>query len=354
MSAAITVGLCLIGQQASAQPAHLTAQQADAQPPRVTYADCGGGIQRVFYTPAAGFDPLTATDAELAANGLPIRPADPADLGVWRTAVTHPVSTRSHACDQYAAPAPAATALPATRQPATAPAIPTSTTANWAGYKVTGHTYEDAYGYWTLQNTGTPPPDFAALSSQWIGIGQGSRASLPLVQAGTESDINEGCLCETDYMWWEVVPQFGHEHVISLGIIVRFGNVMYAHIHLSPNNAYITLIDVTDSNAGATYRYNLPHGQTIRPDGTAEWINERPSTILHEFFPLAKGSITFTSADVSGAGVSKRGAGTLPRTAVNMFDCTNPKQEIARPLGFVRNGTQFTVQWLRYGHFDHC
>ena len=358
-SVAIIVGLCLTGQQASAESGRLTVQQADAQPPTVTYVNCGGGIQQVLYTPAVGFNPLTATDTELVANGLPIRPTSAADLSVWRKAMTHPINTRTRTCGLQSVSASAATTLPATTLPATElPATPavntTATTPNWSGYKITGHTYEDAYGYWTLPNVGAPPPPFAALSTQWVGIGQGSKASLPLVQAGTQSSINEGCECDQYYMWWEVVPEFGHQHVIDLGIVILFGNVMYAHIHVSNNNAYITLADVTDSDASATFKYVLPKGTSIKPDGTAEWINERPTTILHDFFPLASGSITFTSAEVSGIRLSKRGVGSssLSHTDINMWTCTKPKVQMARPLGFAKNGTQFTIKWLRYGHTD--
>jgi hypothetical protein len=66
------------------------------------------------------------------------------------------------------------------------------------------------------------------------------------------------------------LPEFGHEQVIDLGIIFSSWQIMYAHIHLSTNRAYITLINVTDSDAGRTVKYIPPKGQTIEPDGTAE------------------------------------------------------------------------------------
>jgi hypothetical protein len=144
---------------------------------------------------------------------------------------------------------------------------------------------------------------------------------------------------------------------IFTGFPVLPGNLMYAHIHFLPNNAYITLDDVTRGRAGDfTYRYDLPKGLSIRPDGTAEWIDERMDEgLIHRLPSLAYSTITFTSAEVSVAGVSKRAVGStsLSHAAVSMWTCQKPI-EMARPLGFAKGGTQFEIQWLKYGHTDPC
>ncbi len=52
-----------------------TARTPDATIGTASLLNCGGGVQAVNVTLPAGFNPLTATQAELVANGLPTRPA---------------------------------------------------------------------------------------------------------------------------------------------------------------------------------------------------------------------------------------------------------------------------------------
>jgi hypothetical protein len=55
------------------------------------YEFTGDGTWSDEYVPPAGFDPVTATDAQLTASGFPPRPPgdDAAALAAWRTAVGH-------------------------------------------------------------------------------------------------------------------------------------------------------------------------------------------------------------------------------------------------------------------------
>jgi hypothetical protein len=341
IAVAAAVSLSLLGQRAIASPAP---PQPDTLPARQTVANCGGEVQEIFYRPAPGFDPLTATDAELVANGLPIRPSDPADMAAWRSMVTAPARLPGRTCVLGKGPATTggASVGSGSRQ-----------SVNWAGYVATSHTYEDVYGYWTIPDVGTDPPSFAAASSQWIGIGQGGRSGLPLVQTGTEADINVGGPGPTYYMWWEVVPNSAYHHIIDLGVTVRSGNRMYAHVHLSRDDAYLTLDDLTD-RAGMTFRFNSGR-TTINPDGTAEWIVERTENAASGIFPpLARSTVTFSTAQTAGIRLPRRGVGTVPRFAVDMYNCTNPIRELAAALGISGGGTRFEVRWLRYGHADRA
>lgn len=232
------------------------------------------------------------------------------------------------------------------------PNVTVKHSANWAGNVATGHTYEDAYGYWRIPDVGKNNPPFAAASSQWVGIGLGNSKNHPLVQAGTEADIHVGLNQVTYYMWWQVVPENSHQRIIQLGNIVSAGNLMFAHIHLSKNNAYITLKDVTD-NAGTTLHFNR-NGQTITPDGHAEWIDERTEEtfIGSTYPPLADSTVTFTHAQASAPGLSKRGVGNLPHFDNTMWTCKRPIVEMAVPLRITQNGTKFTIQWKHFGHSD--
>ena len=70
----------------------------DRAPRFVVDAYCGEGWTAVTIVPAAGFDPLTATDDQLEANGLPPRPTDAADLATWTRFVTGRVHQDSSGC----------------------------------------------------------------------------------------------------------------------------------------------------------------------------------------------------------------------------------------------------------------
>ena len=60
--------------------------------------NCGGGVSAVTVRLPAGFDPLTATPAQLAANDLPLRPAGRAELAAWRRFVTGGVRAARTTC----------------------------------------------------------------------------------------------------------------------------------------------------------------------------------------------------------------------------------------------------------------
>ncbi len=60
--------------------------------------NCGGGVSAVTVRLPAGFDPLTATPAQLAANDLPLRPTGRAELAAWRSFVTGGVRATQTTC----------------------------------------------------------------------------------------------------------------------------------------------------------------------------------------------------------------------------------------------------------------
>ena len=59
---------------------------------------CGSGVSVVTVRVPAGFDPLTATPAQLAANDLPLRPTGRVQLAAWRKFVTGGVRAAPASC----------------------------------------------------------------------------------------------------------------------------------------------------------------------------------------------------------------------------------------------------------------
>ena len=265
--------------------------------------NCGGGVSAVTVRPAAGFHPLTATPAQLTANGLPLRPTGRTELAAWRKFVTGGVRAARTTCG-FAPVTPSSAprsivgdikpdqsivgdskpassqsivgdAKPASNQsivgdakPASAqsivgdatpansqsivgdatPALGTLTPPATAprpspgGNRATAATRTVVYGTWRVTR---PRNDPTAAASSWAGIGSG-RAGNPLIQAGSSAGGYFG-----PYLWWRMVPQRPNEQRISLDTAA--GDTVYVRIQLRSGTATVTIRD-ENTGAGGTYR----------------------------------------------------------------------------------------------------
>jgi hypothetical protein len=265
--------------------------------------NCGGGVSAVTVRPAAGFHPLTATPAQLTANGLPLRPTGRTELAAWRKFVTGGVQAARTTC-AFAPVTPSSAprsivgdikpdqsivgdskpassqsivgdAKPASNQsivgdakPASAqsivgdatpansqsivgdatPALGTLTPPATAprpspgGNRATAATRTVVYGTWRVTR---PRNDPTAAASSWAGIGSG-RAGNPLIQAGSSAGGYFG-----PYLWWRMVPQRPNEQRISLDTAA--GDTVYVRIQLRSGTATVTIRDES-TGAGGTYR----------------------------------------------------------------------------------------------------
>ncbi len=250
---------------------------------------CGGGVSAVTVRLPAGFNPLTATPAQLAANDLPLRQAGRVQLAAWRRFVTGGVRAARTTC-VFAPVTPASAprsivgdakpqsivgdakprsivgdakaqsivgdakahsivgdakaqsivgdtspALGTLRPPATAPR------PSPGGNLATATTRTVVYGTWRVTRPKNNP---AAAASSWAGIGLG-RSGDPLVQAGSSAGGYFG-----PYLWWRMVPQRPNQQRISLNTAP--GDTVYVHIQLLRGRARVTVRDET-TGAGGTY-----------------------------------------------------------------------------------------------------
>jgi hypothetical protein len=83
-----------------------TAGNAAARAGVRVVTSCGAGVSAVNVRLPAGFDPLTAAPAQLAANDLPLRPTGRVQLAAWRKFVTGGVRAARTTC-VFAAVTPA-------------------------------------------------------------------------------------------------------------------------------------------------------------------------------------------------------------------------------------------------------
>jgi hypothetical protein len=254
--------------------------------------NCGNGVSAVTVRLPAGFDPLTATPAQLAANDLPLRPTGRVQLAAWRKFVTGGVQAPRTTCS-FAPVTPSSAprsivgdakpvnsqsivgdaqpanpqsivgdAKPANpqsivgdAQPASSqsivgdasPALGTLTPPATAprpspgGNRGSAATRTVVSGTWRVTR---PRNDPTAAASSWAGIGLGRRAD-PLIQAGSAAGGYFG-----PYLWWRVVPQRPNEQRISLDTAP--GDTVYVRIQLLRGRATVTIRD-EDTGAGGTY-----------------------------------------------------------------------------------------------------
>jgi hypothetical protein len=322
-------------------------------------ANCGNGIEAIGIRLPARFNPLTATDAELIANDLPIRPTSSSDVATWRKFVTGGVKSESSSCAfvrGHAGVARPGLASGAAHAPVSWSASGQLAASNWAGDLVGRHIYHDIYGYWHVPNVGAhrPPRRLrprVGWSSQWVGIGLGRSRRLPLAQAGSEADVTASR--SSYHLWWQVYPDVRFQRYVG-GTAVHPGDLIYAHVHLSRNDAVMEIKDLR-TGAGGTFRFIPRRGSSIAADGTAEWVLERTERVVPgpPVYPaLAESSTTFTSAEAAAAGVSRRGVGSLPHLAIIMLTCARPHERLAVPGRIAANHTSFAILWKNWGHAD--
>jgi hypothetical protein len=229
----------------------------------------------VYDPPPAGFNPLTASDAELEQWGFPPRPSktDKAGYARWkRTATLMRVTPQLTPTNIYNGPARNVRLGPSVKN-----AIST-TSENWSGVVITDANGTFAannsfvFADWNIPAVGQPIGICNSTwyySSQWVGFdGFGTNDVL---QAGDEADAN--CTSTSYSFWYEWYPNA--ETRISFpaapGDPISV-NVWYTTA--SPHG-HATLTNWLTGNA-AFIGFNPPSGTTYF-GSSAEWIVERPT-----------------------------------------------------------------------------
>jgi hypothetical protein len=310
----------------------------DAAPPTVITTHCGARTDVLNYRSSPRFDPLTATNAQLDANGLPHRPTGAADLAVWRHYVTSKRKTATCPVSTGRRIGPAGTSAGAKSATKAATSGSSEKVANWAGYELTEehHTYTYAKGKWKIPWPSTPGTK-KYYSCDWVGIGQGNSKKHPLVQAGSESDSNISPGMDRYYIWWEVFPLNNQQKVSAITTNSKNDDV-YVSVSFTTNHAVMKVIDET-TGSGGTYTYKTG---SFKPDTSAEWIYER--TGEGDYYPwLAPATTHFTDA-YAKYGSTEKALGKFPHIADDMWNCVgDKKEELAYPGKLNSSGNAFTT-----------
>jgi hypothetical protein len=234
--------------------------------------------------PPAGFDPVSASDADLDRYGFPPRPDPqnaPGAFTQWQRLVSVPL-----------APSPQLTQTTIQNGPpqhfTTGQVLSNgnvaSTSNNWSGYAVVGPSGTfTSNGSFVFQEWVVPVAQTAfgvcngvpVYSSQWDGFDGANSSSHDLLQAGSEADAAcSGSTKSTLYRAWiEWVP---NPEVAVSAPKVNPGDVMGTEVWYTTTSPHgHAMIANYTLNTSATYGFNPPSGTVFIGD-SAEWIEERP------------------------------------------------------------------------------
>lgn len=272
--------------------------------------------------PPGGFDPQTASDAQLSYYGFPPRPAEPAALSAWQAEVSRlHVAPPTQFLIEVPGVATAGNLCAAAGSPVR---------LCWGGYMNTGQTFTASYlDYTEPGEAQTNCQNDAVLN--WTGLG--GYNGTPLAQDGTAPFLAN----TSHYAWWEVFPQNG---ITFFNFEAHRGDDIQAHVWwLSASSEY--KMTVTDTSTGATgTAYWAPNRA---PDlSTAEYIVERPQSQTY-VYPLRNfwtGWSTVSAQAATGGG-NTIGMQNYSLTKVDIFNKSGTQLETTNG----HTADHFTAAW---------
>ncbi|WP_322786037.1 G1 family glutamic endopeptidase [Nakamurella lactea] len=147
-----------------------------------------------------------------------------------------------------------------------------ATSDNWDGYVMAvGGTPNDAEMNWTEPTLLASADGLPTDVSIWPGLGSGSDANHPLIQAGTHGQIGDNSpgATQKDWLWTEIYPQ--EDEIPVMDIQVYGGSQVFVAATYDPDEHNAHFVLCAD---GVCITLTRP---AVSPDSQAEWIVERPS-----------------------------------------------------------------------------
>jgi hypothetical protein len=294
-----------------------------------------------FRAPSPGFDPTTASTADLQRYGFPLPPdraRAPKAYESWVTVMHH--------ADHEVLP----TFIPH-------PDVKHATSQNWSG---TVYTVQNrscfppicflptspyaVWGMWTVPDVSVSTQ--TSYSSAWVGLdGMGNKQ---VEQMGTEQRASRWCFLRcftatTYYAWFELFPD--SEQMIQ-GLSINPGDMMYADVEYenSSNQMFFFIEDITTGQY-VPFVTSATHGCGCV---SAEWIMERPA-INGNLPALADfGNVQFNyayfSAVTPGLGTSPYPATATGSFTVNMVNTSGTMLA----YGYTPEADQVDSEWVNY------
>jgi hypothetical protein len=210
---------------------------------------------------------------------------------------------------------------------------------NWSGYAVTGSSFTQAKGSWTVPTvycSSTPN----SYSSFWVGLD--GYSSTTVEQIGTDSDCNGKT--PSYYAWYEFYPQGSY----LINLTISPGNQISAQVSYSGNEFTVT---ITNETTGKSFSKTTTVPGAKR--SSAEWIAEAPCcTRGGGILPLSEfGTVSF-GGDYTGVSGSNDATDAATSGAIGGFSsaqeivmATSKGAEEALPSAVSPDGSSFTVAW---------
>lgn len=261
------------------------------------------------FHPPSGFDPLTASAAELEMAGFPARPTDPKLLERYQR-----FFSRVKGKFQYIEPTFRVDPTKSTRTNKGAKmGAGTETYDNWSGgvvYAPTGQSFKWVQGDWVVPNVYPPTQNQWYYCANWIGLdGDGS---TDVCQAGMICSVFQSgnSITRSIYPWHEWYPS---SWVEITNLTINPGDLISMLI-CTPQGAGSTTATIyfgnQTSGVSTSYTITAPSGTKLAGN-SAEWIVETPIVggVLTQmpdygevFFSSCEGYLTNGSAVNGGTG----------------------------------------------------
>jgi hypothetical protein len=294
LSSTLATVLALAAPLAIAQSAHNTQPQRTLQSNEHALNLPGA---TTIEAPPAGFNPLTASDDELAYYGFPPRPdqsAQPKAYATWAKAMIHATNRITPTLEQTnifhgpakLTPKPDDEALRS--NPGLAPQPETTYySSNWSGYvDLSGATsYGSSSFYYTVNDQFVPAVHQSgcsggwAYSGEWAGIDGFSNSDV--LQAGLEADAYCSGSTTAQYYstWYEWYPN-GEVRISNFPVVP--GQELFVEVwHTSSTQGYAYIENLSTSSY-VEVGFTAPSGTTLLGN-SAEWITEKPTAVLSDY-----------------------------------------------------------------------
>jgi hypothetical protein len=286
--------------------------------------------------PPSGFDPLTASVAELNRYGMPL----PSEIGraEFVKVMGHVRFTRRSAPPKELIVGPLQTVSRARRaRVATPPRVAGSSPPNdngldYAGYVVYGETdYNYVSAAWTEPKISADSCGPPAAEANWVGLGTGD--TYPLAQAGTSFGVQGN-----HAVWSELIIDATQYAPVYAGWDASPGDPMYAEMTwdmAKPDNYeyYVSDPNITASPLDVVAYSSNPPG-----NGALVIVEEPPGNYYLANF----GSVTFTGA-YAGTGTTSTHTAPLGDWDNELLNMSDGTQNMTDTTALSEDGQVFTV-----------
>lgn len=278
------------------------------------------GITVTSVTPPPGFQPLTASDAELSKYGFPIRPTTSAGLASWTKNMAAYRHTVTPNLSIEVAPSGATTAATNTSDG------PHTKWGGYIAYSTTSHHFQSAWAHFAAPNLGAVCGSPYGMS---IWTGMGGYGNTRLIQSGIEAGENFGGSTVWQPFWELVGPAtYGQQPLkaATTEMAVNPGNVLWSKTTYSSSTGGKARFYIENDTTGtvASVTAKSPNGlfgtiSNYYDGNTSDFITEDPN---YPNQPIPFSSFAFVTADANGSGLSNDNPVKLTNTQVTASSIT--------------------------------